>query len=208
MTALVSRRAQMSIWAVVVVAAVAGPAGQTRTPATTEDAEFARLVKEWTTRPDFSSPLVSHLPRRQGVPTPKDVLGYYIGEPKRLTYTASQQAYFKALEKALPGAGAHHLGRAVRGRTRHPGGLHLVGGQPQEPRDQPAEPPPAGRSPRPVTGRGRVAGRRHQAALPHLGRPPQRRDLAARGGDRTGLPAGGVGGAVHPQDSRQPDRRR
>ena len=99
------------------MAAVAGPAGQTRTPTTTEDAEFARLVKEWTTRPDFSSPLVSHLPRRQGVPTPKDALGYYIGEPKRLTYTASQQAYFKALEKALPGrVRTISAGRSEEGR--------------------------------------------------------------------------------------------
>ncbi len=117
MTAPVSRRVQMSIWAVVVVAAAAGPAGQTRTPTTTEDAEFARLVQEWTTRPDFSSPLVSHLPRRQGVPTPKDVLGYYIGEPKRLTYTAGQQAYFKALEKALPGrVRTISAGRSEEGR--------------------------------------------------------------------------------------------
>ena len=27
-----------------------------------DDPEFARLVKEWTTRPDFISPLVDHLP--------------------------------------------------------------------------------------------------------------------------------------------------
>ena len=76
-------------------------AGQARKPA--PPLSTRKLVKEWTTRPDFTSPLVSHLPRRPGVPTPKDVLGDHIGEPKRLTYTADQQKYFKALEKALPG---------------------------------------------------------------------------------------------------------
>lgn len=78
------------------------PAAQQLAPPP-RDAEFARSVREWTTRPEFSSPLVDHLPLRPGVPTPKDVLGYHIGEPKRLTYTADQQRYFKALERALPG---------------------------------------------------------------------------------------------------------
>ena len=46
------------------------------------------------------SPLVDHLPKKVGVPTPKDVLGYHIGEPKKLTYWADQQKCFRALEKA------------------------------------------------------------------------------------------------------------
>jgi hypothetical protein len=55
-------------------------------PAQTMDDEFARLVKEWTTRPEFISPLVDHLPKSASVPSPKDVLGYHIGAPKKLTY--------------------------------------------------------------------------------------------------------------------------
>ena len=35
------------------------------------DAEFARLVREWTPRPEFLSPLVDHLPKAPGVPSPK-----------------------------------------------------------------------------------------------------------------------------------------
>src|SRR5260370_25114889 len=54
----------------------------------TDDEEFARLVKEWTTRPEFNSPLVDHLPKVQGIPTPKDVLGHHVGAPKILTYYA------------------------------------------------------------------------------------------------------------------------
>jgi hypothetical protein len=72
-------------------------------PADQRDEEFARLVKEWTTKPEFSTPLVDHLPRKPGVPTPKDILGYHIGAPKELTATADQQRFFRALEKALPG---------------------------------------------------------------------------------------------------------
>src|SRR5256885_17270483 len=47
-----------------------------------DDPDFARAVKEWTTRPEFGSPLVDHLPKAAGVPEPKDILGHHIGEPK------------------------------------------------------------------------------------------------------------------------------
>ena len=79
---------------------------QAQRPATgtvPDDAEFAEFVKKATTKPEFLSPLVDHLPRKAGVPTPKDVLGYHIGTEKKLTYVADQQKYFRALEKALPG---------------------------------------------------------------------------------------------------------
>ena len=36
-----------------------------------QDEEYARLVKEWTTSPQFMSPLVDHLPKAPGVPTTK-----------------------------------------------------------------------------------------------------------------------------------------
>ncbi len=63
-----------------------------------QDAEFAKLVKEWTTSPEFMSPLVDHLPLAPGVPTPKDVLGYYVGTPKKLTHNADLLKYYRALE--------------------------------------------------------------------------------------------------------------
>jgi hypothetical protein len=67
------------------------------------DVDYAAAVKEWTTKPEFMSPLVDHLPKKAGVPTPKDILGYHVGEPKRLTYWADQQKYYRALEQAAPG---------------------------------------------------------------------------------------------------------
>ncbi|MGE3191309.1 MAG: M14 family zinc carboxypeptidase, partial [Vicinamibacterales bacterium] len=83
---------------------LAAPALDARqAPATRPDPAYAAAVKEWTTKPEFMSPLVDHLPVRAGVPTPKDVLGYYVGEPKKLTYWADQQKWYRALEQALPG---------------------------------------------------------------------------------------------------------
>ena len=69
---------------------------------TPNDEEFARLVREWTTRPEFSSPLVDHLPKVVGVPSPKDGLGHYIGEPRKLTYYADILKYYRALAAASP----------------------------------------------------------------------------------------------------------
>ncbi|HUI58244.1 MAG TPA: M14 family zinc carboxypeptidase [Bryobacteraceae bacterium] len=65
-----------------------------------QDEEYARLVKEWTTRPEFMSPLVDHLPKANGVPSPKDVLGYYAGAPKKLTHVADINRYYRALAAA------------------------------------------------------------------------------------------------------------
>ena len=81
----------------------AAPAAQRATPSDDNDPEFSKLVTEWTTKPEFLSPLVDHLPKKTGVPTPKDILGYHIGEPKKLTYTTDQFRFFRALEQALPG---------------------------------------------------------------------------------------------------------
>src|SRR5689334_5610340 len=71
-------------------------------PAQQQDPEFAKLVKEWTTGPEFISPLVDHLPVAAGVPTTKDVLGYYVGTPKKLTHNADLLKYYRALEAKSP----------------------------------------------------------------------------------------------------------
>ena len=80
------------------------------------DPEFARSVKEWTTRPEFSSPLVNHLPQAAGVPSPKDVLGYHIGQPKKLTRTVDIYRYYRALEQASPRVKVMSIGRTDEGR--------------------------------------------------------------------------------------------
>jgi Zinc carboxypeptidase len=85
-------------------------------PAQTEDPDYARLVKQWTTRPEFMSPLVDHLPKAAGVPSPKDVLGYYIGAPKKLSYVADIYRYYRALAAASNRVKVFDVGRTDEGR--------------------------------------------------------------------------------------------
>jgi hypothetical protein len=80
------------------------------------DDDFARAVKEWTTRPDFTSPLVDHLPKVAGIPSPKDVLGHHIGEPKKLTYYADILKYYRALAAASPRVKVMTIGKSNEGR--------------------------------------------------------------------------------------------
>ncbi len=80
------------------------------------DEDFAKSVKAWTTRPDFISPLVDHLPKVQGVPSPKDVLGHHIGEPKKLTYYADMLKYYRALAAATPRVKVVTIGRSNEDR--------------------------------------------------------------------------------------------
>jgi hypothetical protein len=80
------------------------------------DEEFGRLVREWTTRPEFLSPLVDHLPRAAGVPSPKDILGHHIGEPRKLTYYADIVKYYRALAAASRRVRVTTVGTTDEGR--------------------------------------------------------------------------------------------
>src|SRR5471030_1953986 len=82
------------------------------------DEEYARLVKEWTTRPEFMSPLVDHLPKVPGVPSPKDVLGYYVGQPKKLTKVADLGRYYRALAAASKRVKVLPVGTTDEGREQ------------------------------------------------------------------------------------------
>jgi hypothetical protein len=89
---------------------------ETRNPNQTQDEDFARAVAEWTTKPEFLSPLVDHLPKVAGLPSPKDVLGYHIGAPKKLTYYADILRYYRALEAASPRVKVISTGTTDEGR--------------------------------------------------------------------------------------------
>jgi hypothetical protein len=80
------------------------------------DEDFAKSVKAWTTRPEFLSPLVDHLPRVKGIPSPKDVLGYHVGAPKKLTYHGEILGYYRALEAKSPRVKVLSIGRTDEGR--------------------------------------------------------------------------------------------
>jgi hypothetical protein len=102
------------------LAVVSVPAQQmvteTRDPAQTQDADFEKSVKAWTTQPYFISPLVDHLPVVKGIPSPKDVLGYHIGAPYKLTYYADILKYYRALAAATPRVKVETIGRSDEGR--------------------------------------------------------------------------------------------
>jgi hypothetical protein len=80
------------------------------------DEDFAKSVKEWTTRPEFISPLVDHLPKISGVPSPKDVLGYHIGTPKKLTRTTEIYKYYRELAAKSPRVKVINIGQTEEGR--------------------------------------------------------------------------------------------
>jgi len=81
-----------------------------------QDEDFARSVKEWTTKPEFISPLVDHLPKVAGIPSPKDVLGHHIGAPGKLTYHAEAVAYYRALAARSPRVKVYTIGTTDEGR--------------------------------------------------------------------------------------------
>ncbi len=104
----------------ILVAAVSMPAQQmvteTRDPAQLQDEEFAKSVAGWTTAPYYSSPLVDHLPKVKGIPSPKDVLGYHIGAPAKLTYYADILKYYRALAAATSRVKVETIGRSEEDR--------------------------------------------------------------------------------------------
>ncbi|MGH7618557.1 MAG: M14 family zinc carboxypeptidase, partial [Gemmatimonadaceae bacterium] len=89
---------------------------ETRDPRQKQDAAFAKLYTQWTSEPRYGSPLVDHLPLVRGIPTPKDVLGYYIGAPAKLTYYADILKYYRALAKATPRVKVETIGKSDEGR--------------------------------------------------------------------------------------------
>ncbi len=80
------------------------------------DEDFAKSIKEWTTKPEFISPLIDHLPKADGIPSPKDVLGYHIGTPQKLTYTEGVYKYFRALDEKSPRVKIFVAGKTDEGR--------------------------------------------------------------------------------------------
>ena len=88
----------------------------TRDPNQKQDTTFAKSYQEWLANPKHGSPLVDHLPVVAGIPTPRDVLGYHIGAPRKLTYYADQLKYYRALAAASPRVKIETIGRSDEGR--------------------------------------------------------------------------------------------
>jgi hypothetical protein len=108
------RAAALGLGLILALAGILAPAQQP--PGGRQDQEFARLVREWTTRPEFLGPLVDHLPLVPGIPSPKDVLGHHVGQPKKLSYYAEILAYYRALAAQSPRVKVMTIGRTDEGR--------------------------------------------------------------------------------------------
>src|SRR5262252_7923173 len=94
-------------------------AGQTtfvRDPKIAVDEEYTKKIKEYTTEPFFTSPLVDYLPASKTVPTPKAVLGDVAGAPGKLPYAEEVYQYMRMLEKATPRVKVYSIGKTEEGR--------------------------------------------------------------------------------------------
>src|SRR5260221_11461689 len=66
------------------------------------DTEYTDSIIKNTTDKMFLTEIVDHLPASAKVPTPAKILGYPVGTPNKLTYTADLYRYYRELEKATP----------------------------------------------------------------------------------------------------------
>jgi hypothetical protein len=82
----------------------------------TADAPYTAKIREYTTEPFLSTPLVDHLPASATVPTPEKILGYVIGTPDKLTHTADIYRYYRALAQATPRVKVWTTGKSEEGR--------------------------------------------------------------------------------------------
>jgi hypothetical protein len=80
------------------------------------DEDYTRKIREYTTEPYFSSPLVDYLPASPNVPTPKAVLGDVAGAPGKLPYAEDVYRYMRMLEKSSPRVRVFSIGTTEEGR--------------------------------------------------------------------------------------------
>jgi hypothetical protein len=83
-----------------------------------DDAEYTRLIREYTTDPMFLTELVDHLPLSSTVPTPLKFNGYAVGTPDRLTYAKDVHRYFRELERTSPRVKVFSLGMTEENREQ------------------------------------------------------------------------------------------
>jgi hypothetical protein len=107
---------KLPVFLVGVIAAASIAAVAQTAPPQKMDPDYAAGVKAWTTKPEFMSPLVDHLPASNGVPSPKDVLGYWIGTPKKLTYYTDVLRYYDALAAHTSRVKVIRIGKTEEGR--------------------------------------------------------------------------------------------
>jgi Zinc carboxypeptidase len=107
-----------------VLIALTGSAGVTQSPANPYvrdpkqpvDDAYTTKLKDYTTAPFFTSPLVDYLPASKTVPTPQVVLGDIAGAPGKLPYSHEVYTYMRMVEKASPRVKVYSIGKTEEGR--------------------------------------------------------------------------------------------
>jgi hypothetical protein len=114
---------RMAICAAIGLLAAAGPVyGQPSANPYGRDAKqpvdeaYTQKIKEYTTAPYFTSPLVDYLPASRTVPTPMAVLKDVAGAPNLLPYSHEVYAYLRLVEKASPRVKVYSIGKTEEGR--------------------------------------------------------------------------------------------
>ncbi len=87
-----------------------------RDPQQSLDAAYAQKIAQYTTDPQFNSPLTSYLPASATVPTPMKVLGDVAGAPNMLPYSKDVYRYFDMLAAASPRVRVFRIGKSEEGR--------------------------------------------------------------------------------------------
>jgi len=80
------------------------------------DEAYTKKMKEYTTAPYFTSPLVDYLPASKTVPTPVAVLKDVAGAPGILPYSHEVYQYMRMVEKASPRVKVFSIGKTEEGR--------------------------------------------------------------------------------------------
>ena len=80
------------------------------------DDEFAKTVKDWTTKPEFMSPLVDHLPKGGAVPRPRTCSATTSERPKNSRTTPTFSRYYRTLASKSPRVKVLDIGKTDEGR--------------------------------------------------------------------------------------------
>jgi hypothetical protein len=83
---------------------------------TSDHAEYAKKIKEYTTEPFFITELVDHLPLSSCVPPPDAFLHHIVGAPDVLDYTKDINAYMRLLASKSPRVKVFSIGSSEEGR--------------------------------------------------------------------------------------------
>jgi len=82
----------------------------------TDDAEYTKQIRQFTTGPQFTTELVAHLPASDVVPSPLKFFGHIAGADGFLTYSEDVNRYMRALAAASPRVKVVSIGKSEEGR--------------------------------------------------------------------------------------------